>query len=92
MPSSYDMPQTLLPALGKRDLQLNFTIFNEDCLRTLMDFGSAVVYLTSQLYAPDALYIETSLPQIQIWKCLGVCKQIPLQELPDYLKEFKVGR
>lgn len=48
-----------------------------------MDFGSAVVYLTSQLYAPDALYIETS---------LGVCKQIPLQELPDYLKEFKVGR
>ena len=49
------------------DLQIKFDFLNEDCLKAVLDGGSRVLHLSSDLFDRDCLYLED-----ELGKCLKI--------------------
>lgn len=64
------------------DLQIKFDFLNEDLLKNVIDSGSRVLHLSSDIFEKDCLFIEDR---------TGICKKIFIQDIERYFSTFKYG-
>ena len=65
------------------DLQIKFDFLNEELIKKVIETGSRVLHLSSDMFSRDCLYIEDK---------IGICKKIYLSQMADYIQSFKIGK
>ena len=63
-------------------MQVNFDIFNEELLKSILESGSRVLHLSSDIFSSDSLFMEDK---------IGMCKELKISEMETFFKSLKIG-
>lgn len=82
--SRFELAPKILSAFNDTglDLQIKFDFLNEELLKSVLESGSRVLHLSSDIFEKSCLYIEDT---------IGLCKKIKIDDLTKYFMNFKIG-